>query len=185
MSKTRSAISGLASRVGACLDAAAGTILAVLVGIVAWGVFTRFALGAASWWTEEAARLLLVWLTMLGAAAASARAEHLGVDYFAGRLHPDARRFVALTVELTVIAFAAAILVYGGLVLVIETLRAGQTTAAIGIRMGWVYAAVPIGGLGMILFSVQRLIDLLVEGVVLEGVSAEGKTGDADSGQAT
>lgn len=179
MSTKRSAISGLATRAEACYDAAAGTTLACLVGIVAWGVFTRFALGAASWWTEEAARLLLVWLTMFGAAAASARAEHLGVDYFASRLHPDARRFVALTAELTVVAFATLVLVYGGLFLVVETLQAGQTTAAIGLRMGWVYAAVPIGGMGMLLFSVRRLVGLIVEGEAVEGRGVESGAVDA------
>ncbi|TWT97647.1 2,3-diketo-L-gulonate TRAP transporter small permease protein YiaM [Botrimarina colliarenosi] len=161
MNKPTTPLFRLARVVERMLDAAAGSILAILVLIVAWGVFTRFALGAASWWTEESARLLLVWLTMLGAAAASARGENLGVDYFASRMHPDARRLIGLTVEMTVIAFAASVLVYGGLVLMVETLRSGQTTAAIGLRMGWVYAAVPISGLGMILFGVERIVRLL------------------------
>ncbi|MEQ8848908.1 TRAP transporter small permease [Botrimarina sp.] len=139
-------------------DAAAGAIMAALVLIVLWGVFTRFVLSAASWWTEESARLLLIWLTMLGGAAAWARAEHLGVDYFAQKLHPDAQRLVALTVELFVIAFAASVLVYGGVVLVAETLRMGQTTAALEVPMGLVYLAVPLGGAGIVLFSLERAI---------------------------
>lgn len=143
------------------LRVAVGAILAALVAIVLWGVFTRFVLGAASWWTEEAARLLLIWLTMLGAAAASAARMHLGVDYFVNLLDPQARRLVAIATELAVILFAAAVLVYGGGVLVGETLRANQLTAALGIAMGYVYLAVPLGGFGMILFSLQRIGELL------------------------
>lgn len=143
---------------------AIGLIMAALVAIVLWGVFARFVLRDPSWWSEEAARLLLIWLTMLGAAAASASRDHLGVDYFVNLLHPDARRLLELTGEFVVVAFSAAVLVYGGSVLVVETLRANQLAPAlgvIGLKMGYAYLAVPLGGLGLILFSVVRIVELL------------------------
>lgn len=143
------------------LEFLVGAIIAALVAIVLWGVFTRFVLAAPSWWSEEAARLLLIWLTMLGAAVASARREHLGVDYFANRLDPAGRRLLAVAAELATIAFAVAVLVYGGWVLVLETLRAEQVTAALGIKMGYVYLAVPIGGVCIVLFSALHVIELI------------------------
>ena len=140
------------------LDGAAGATLAAILVIVLWGVFARFVLDDPSAWTEEAARLLLVWLTMLGAAAAAGHSEHLGIDFVPKRLHPDAQRALRLAVEVSVIAFALAVLVLGGGTLVVETLRARQVTPALKLPMGCVYLAAPLGGLGIALFSSLRLL---------------------------
>ena len=157
----------------AFFDAAAGAVLATVTLVVLWGVFTRFALSSASWWTDEAARFLLLWLTMLGSAAAAGRSEHLGVDFFAKRLHPDAQRAVSLTVELTVVAFAVFVLVFGGAMLVFETLHAGQRTPAIGLPMGIVYLAAPVAGIGITLFSLERVRRLLFSAAASDQEAAE------------
>lgn len=144
------------------LEHAIAAIMGALVLIVLWGVFTRFWLESASFWTEEAARLLLIWLTMFGAAVASARAEHLGLDYLVNKLDPGARRLLAIFSELVFAGFAAAVLVYGGSVLVQQTLAANQLTPALGMKMGYVYLGVPIGGICLVLFSFERIYELFV-----------------------
>jgi len=63
--------------------------VALLVADVVWGVFTRYALGGQAKWTEELARFLLVWISLLGGAVAFGTKGHLGVDYFVGKLHPE------------------------------------------------------------------------------------------------
>jgi TRAP-type C4-dicarboxylate transport system permease small subunit len=60
-----------------------------------------------------------------------------------------------------VAAFAASAMVWGGYVLVSETLQAGQLTPALGIRMGLVYLAVPISGLFIVLFAVEQILELM------------------------
>ncbi|TWT87369.1 2,3-diketo-L-gulonate TRAP transporter small permease protein YiaM [Pseudobythopirellula maris] len=136
-------------------------IVLMMTFSVLWGVFTRFVLGDPAAWTEEAAKYLLIWLSMLGTAVASARREHLGVDYFVNLLHPDAGRLMAVVVELVVAVFAAAAMIYGGWVLVSETLASGQVTPAMGIKMGHIYLAVPICGAFLVLFSLERVAELL------------------------
>ncbi|WP_145288929.1 TRAP transporter small permease [Pirellulimonas nuda] len=139
-------------------------LVLTLVGDVLWGVAARFGSHfglSPSLWTEELARLLLIWVTFLGAAVGFARREHLGLDYFANKLHPDARRTLACVSELIVIAFAATALVYGGMVLVRETLGAGQFTPALQLKMGYVYLAAPIAGACIILFGLKRLLELI------------------------
>lgn len=140
------------------LDAVAGGIMAAITLVVLWGVVTRFALGSASLWTDEAARFLLLWLTMIGAAAAAGRAEHLGVDVFVNQLHPEARRLAVLAAEAATIGFAVIVLVFGGAILVFRTLQAGQVTPAMGLPMGLIYLAAPIAGFGIALFSIDRMI---------------------------
>ena len=62
-------------------------VTGILVIDVVWGVFTRYVMGHQSQWTEELARLLLIWVALLGASIAFIRRSHLGVDYFVNKLN--------------------------------------------------------------------------------------------------
>lgn len=137
-------------------------VVATLVLDVLWGVFSRFVLRSPSRWTEEVATILLIWVALLGAAVAFGRNEHLGIDYLVRQFDPTARRMVALVVQLVIAWFAGAVLVYGGYVLVSETLRAGQVTSALGLRQGHVYLAVPISGVFILLFCLERMAELVL-----------------------
>ena len=143
------------------LEVLLGSVVAALVLIVLWGVATSYVAGSPSWWTEETARLLLIWLTMLGAPVALARHEHLGLEVFVDTVDPATRRRVAIFSELVVLGFSLTVLLIGGSYLVAETLRAGQNTPALNIPMGYAYLATPIGGLGLVLVGIDRLWRLL------------------------
>lgn len=142
------------------LEVVVALLMAALVLDVLWQIVTRFMLGNPSNWTVELARYLMMWLAMLGAAVAFARREHLGLDYFSHKLHPDARRTLAVFVQLVTIAFAGWVLLGGGTRLVAEVLATGQLTAALGVPMGAVYLATPIAGACVILSAVADLLEL-------------------------
>jgi len=133
-------------------------IFAVLVLNVLWGVVSRYVLGTQSRWTEEVAIYLLVWVSLLGATLAFRDRAHLGVDYFVGKLDPAARRFAAVIAEVAVILFAGFGLVYGGYLLVSETLRSGQLTPAMGWKIGYLYSVVPLSGVFIVAFSIENLL---------------------------
>jgi TRAP-type C4-dicarboxylate transport system permease small subunit len=135
-------------------------IMAALVFDVLWGVFSRFVLAEPSRWTEELATFLLTWVALLGAAVGFSRQQHLGVDVVVNQLDPDAQRLVASIVQCLILVFTTAVMLWGGYVLVSETLSSGQTTPALGLRMGYVYLAVPISGLFIALFSLEQLIEV-------------------------
>ena len=73
-----------AIRIVLCRLLEAALILAVVVLVVdvLWGVFTRKVLGDQAQWSEELARFLLIWISLLGGAVAFGEKAHLGVDYF-------------------------------------------------------------------------------------------------------
>jgi TRAP-type C4-dicarboxylate transport system permease small subunit len=131
-----------------------------LVFNVLWGVFSRFVLAEPSRWTEELATFLLTWVALLGAAVGFSRQQHLGVDVLVNLLDPAARRLVAIVVQFLILLFSCAVMLWGGYVLVSETLSSGQTTPALGLRMGYVYLAVPISGLFIVLFTMEQLIEV-------------------------
>ncbi len=132
--------------------------MAVLVIDVLWGVFSRYALGEQTRWTEELAVYLLVWISLLGGALMFRENGHLGVDYFVGKLEPSARRLSAVIVEGIVILFAAFALVFGGLNLVGKTLESGQVLPTLGLEMGYVYMVVPISGILFCLFALEHMV---------------------------
>jgi TRAP-type C4-dicarboxylate transport system permease small subunit len=141
-------------------------LVAVLTLVVLWGVFTRYmtklipVIGGQAEYTEELARLLLIWVSCFGAALAFERKAHLGVDFFVGKLHPEAARIVAVIVQLLVMALALIVFVIGG-----WDLASGQMTQQLAtmsfMTRGMVYMALPVSGLFIILFSVENMLDLI------------------------
>jgi TRAP-type C4-dicarboxylate transport system permease small subunit len=136
-------------------------VMAALVLDVLWGVCSRFVLRSPSRWTEEVATALLIWVSLLGAAVAFGRNEHLGIDYVVKKFEPAAQRLIALIIQGLVAVFAGAVLIFGGYVLVSETLRAGQLAPASGIPQGYVYLAVPVSGAFILWFCLERVVELI------------------------
>jgi len=125
-----------------------------------WEPWAWLPTGQANW-TEELARFLLIWVTLLGAASAFGIKGHLGVDYFVEKLHPEIRKLMAVFANLVVLFFAGSIFVYGGWCVVSDSLTMEQMTPALGWRMGHVYLALPIAGFFMVLFTLQNIFETL------------------------
>jgi TRAP-type C4-dicarboxylate transport system permease small subunit len=134
---------------GACL-----LLMLVLVGDIFLGVFSRYVLQATFRWYDEVARLCFVWIIFLGAAVAVRRGTHFRVHLLVDRLGPRARRITDTLVTLIVIAFGL-VLVAGGVRMAPIAHR--QLTDALELSMLWFYAALPVGGALMILFSLPHL----------------------------
>ncbi len=149
------------------LEFLVATVMAILVIDVAWQVFTRFILKDPSSWTEELATFLLIWVGLLGSSVALNRGSHLGIDYFVGKLSPRKRLYSELVAFACVAIFSLLVMVIGGTNLVQNTLQRNQISPALGIKMGYVYLALPISGFFLVLYSIEFLIErilTLVEG---------------------
>jgi TRAP-type C4-dicarboxylate transport system permease small subunit len=145
------------------IDAALSWTLIVLMVImvfdVSWQVFTRFILRDPSSFTEELATFLLIWIGLLGSAYALRQKAHLGIDILTLRLDP-AKRFVwEFVIYSVVICFAAIVLIYGGIRLVNITLYLNQVSAALRIKMGYVYTVLPLTGVLFIFYSLYFMHD--------------------------
>jgi len=143
------------------LELAVILIMAILVMDVLWGVFSRYVLGSQSRWTEELATFLLIWVSLLGAGVAFASKSHLGVDYFVGKLDPQARLLAEVAANVLVVFFAIAAFIWGGSILVKETLASNQISPAMGIKVGYVYLAVPISGVFIVIFTIETIAEIL------------------------
>jgi len=124
-------------------------VLFALVVTVLWGWITR-ELGDQARWSEELARLLLVWLSLLGAALAYAERAHLGIDLLTARFDPATARLTALVGHAATAVFALVVLILGGGELTWDRWHSGQLLAALQIPKAWMYAAVPLSGVAFL-----------------------------------
>ena len=140
---------GALARVLAAAEDIVGVVLLAATGaIVLQQVIRRYILGAPTGWSEEAARVLLAWITFVGAAAVWRRDGHPRVLLFRDMLGRAGRRVLdGLAIAATVL-LAGCCAVYG-------LLLASQVTGIqlVTIRVSWVwwYGAVPVGALLLLL----------------------------------
>ena len=153
--KTLSTINAVLVRI---LEALAILAAAALVLDVVWGVVTRAMPGGQAKWTEELARFLLIWVSMLGGALAFRRREHLGIDFLVTSMHTDVGDGLRLLKQGIVCFAAIAVFLYGGIRIVSDAFIAQQTTPALGWKMGYVYAAVPLAGIFILFFALEEML---------------------------
>lgn len=143
------------------LEVVAITLMTLLVVDVVWGVVTRYLLGEQARWTEELARYLLIWVSLLGGAIAYRRREHLGIDFVVAKLETRVHRGTKLFTEVLSCLVVFSVLVVGGFLLVRDALILEQTTPALGWQKGHVYLVIPVVGMLMFLFSVEFIFSNL------------------------
>ena len=124
---------------------------------VLWGVFTRYALGSQADWSEELARFLLIWISILGAAYASGQHLHLSINLLMPKLSESGQRRLFVFINIFIIVFAISVMVIGGFRLMYITQILGQLSAALRIPMYLVYAVLPLSGLLVVYYKIDDL----------------------------
>jgi TRAP-type C4-dicarboxylate transport system permease small subunit len=147
------------------LDRLLGSVVCVLMAVmvlnVTWQVFTRFVLGTPSSFTEEAARYMMIWAGLLGAAYAAGQKAHLALDLLTANLTGARKRASEVFIHLSALAFSIGVLVLGGGRLVWIQLSLGQQSAALQWKLGYIYLAVPVAGAFIAVYSILGLIETL------------------------
>jgi TRAP-type C4-dicarboxylate transport system permease small subunit len=122
-------------------------VIIAMVGIMTVVVFLqvvyRYVLTQPLHWSEELARYLFVWLSILGATLALQKRGHFGLDVlfriFPRQLKPYMTVFVHFLMGIVIF-----VILVQGMTLVQKT--ALQDSPAMGIPMSWAYACLPVGG---------------------------------------
>jgi len=148
--------------------------LIVLMGAnvlnVLWQVFTRFVLRNPSSFTEELARYLLIWVGLLGASYAAGKKMHLAIDVVLQALKKKTKIWTEIIIQISLFLFSFFVMVIGGLRLVTITLTLNQISAALRIKLGYVYLVLPLSGLLIMFYAVVFVIEKYRS---LSGVSIE------------
>lgn len=132
-------------------------LLSIMVVTVLWQVFTRTVLNNPNTVTEEFVRFALVWLSLLAAAYVVGKQEHLNVSLLSDKLEGKNKFILDMIIQTLFLLFATVIMIYGGIKGV--TITIGQISPSLGISMGYVYLAVPVSGVIMLVYSILNLYD--------------------------
>jgi TRAP-type C4-dicarboxylate transport system permease small subunit len=132
--------------------------MTVLVIDVVWQVLARYIVKSPSSFTDELARFLLIWVGLLGSAYAMGKKKHLAIDILPSKLTGRPRILLDNFISILIIAFAALVLVVGGIRLVYITLNLNQISPALGVPLGYVYLVLPFSGLLIIFYGMYDIL---------------------------
>lgn len=120
----------------------AALLLAVASVLVIYQVFTRFVIGRASGWSEIAARGTVIWMVFMAAGIGFRSGAMISLEFIRDVLPPGPRRVLMWVITAMVLVFLFVLGWYG----VQMALRVqNQRAAMLGVSMGWLYAAIPVG----------------------------------------
>jgi TRAP-type C4-dicarboxylate transport system permease small subunit len=123
------------------LWAAIGFLL-IAAALAIYQVTTRFAFGRPSTWSEVITRSAMIWSVFLGVAPAFREGTMIALEFIQTALPRKlGLALYMLAMVLTLVFFA--ILFWQGWIMTERV--SGQTLAALQISIAWVYAALPIG----------------------------------------
>jgi TRAP-type C4-dicarboxylate transport system permease small subunit len=168
-------------RIDRLLELALIILMGVNVINVLWQVFTRFVLKNPSSFTEELARFLLIWVGLLGASYAAGKKMHLAIDVVLQTLKDKKKITAEIIIQVFIFLFSLFVMVVGGLRLVAITLTLNQISAALRIKLGYVYLVLPFSGLLIMfyaaVFIIERMQSLSGKTLADEAVALESQEG--------
>ncbi len=133
----------------------------LMLGCVVWQVVARYALSLSTSFTDELARFLFIWVSLLGAAYVLGRKGHIAITALTDLARPATRVALELFAYFLVAVFAVAILGIGGWLLVDKALKLGQISPAMQIPVGYVYAVIPISGVLTAFYALIAMTETL------------------------
>jgi TRAP-type transport system small permease protein len=145
----------LNARLSAIVLVIARLCLAGLGVVVLYGVVMRYAFNDEPPYVEQLALLLVISVSMFGAAAVAHDAGHIGLDSLVDRLPPGVRNWIARLVALSTLLFAGVIL-YGAFEMARST--HDNRIPTLGISEAWRYLPLIIAGALIALFSIDRML---------------------------
>jgi TRAP-type C4-dicarboxylate transport system permease small subunit len=132
--------------------------LMLIVACVAFQVFGRYIMNDTPTWAEAFALVLVIWVTMFGAAVGVRDAGHIGMESLLVLVPERIRVKLELLIHALVGIFGA-LMAYNGGLLAISVMDYKIPT--LGISEGFNHVPVAIAGGLILLFSIEHIVALL------------------------
>ena len=131
----------------------------MMTAVGSYQIITRYFFNRPSTVSEELLTYSFTWMALLISAYVLGKRDHMRMELFAQRFTGKAKLALEVTTEALVLAFAAIVMVFGGVE--ITRLTMTQVTASLQIPMGYVYFVLPLSGLMIVFFSFVNILDLI------------------------
>lgn len=131
-------------------------LLAAFTVVVTYQVLSRYVGVVPRFiWTQEISRFCFIWMVFLGAAIGVRRKAHFQIDIFPSTSPRWLQRGVTLLVSTVTGAVLVTTLIGG-----FEFFQIGfnRTSTTSGLRLAWVYLAIPVSAVFMAVFTVENLV---------------------------
>lgn len=139
-----------------------GTCVALFAFMTLMGTYqilSRYIFKAPSTVSEELISYSFAWMAMLAAAYIFGKRDHMKMVFFVEKLTDKTQSLLGVLSELVVFLFSLGVLVRGGSA--ITSLTMTQTTPALRISMGYIYAVLPICGVIICVYSLLNIKNIL------------------------
>ena len=133
-------------------------LLAVIIAACFIQVFSRYVLNDAVAGTEEISRYSFIWLGFVGGAVCAQKWSNAWISILHDLTKGRFRKWHAVFLDIMVIICASILLVQG---VKCVGITSRQLSSMLRIPMCYVYAAIPTGAVGMIVGTLQRLVNTL------------------------
>jgi len=121
-------------------------------------VFTRYILNSSASWTEEFARFCFIWFTMCGAPVATGKGLHASITILSDKLKGKVGMAQKILVHLLVMVVVT---IVGIAMIPVMITSANRLSAALTLPYCYVYLAVPVGCIGIIVQSLNSIVKLV------------------------
>ncbi|EGU60413.1 TRAP-type transporter small permease [Vibrio nigripulchritudo ATCC 27043] len=135
-------------------------LMLVLLVVLSWQIGTRWLLDDPSLWSEELARVLFMYMALIGCAIAIKNSSHVNITFFSHKLPLKARLILVLSLELAVLVSIFAI-IYLGYQHVQRTAFFELITLEISSK--WMNYSLPLGGVFMVVRQLQKMLKVFAE----------------------
>ncbi len=135
-------------------------LMVILLCLLAWQVVTRWLLNDPSLWSEELARVLFMYMSLIGCATAIKHSSHVKITFFSDKLPEKIKLLLILSLELAVLG-SILVIIYLGYQHVQRT--AFFELITLGISSKWMNYSLPLGGLFMVVRQSQKLLEIMYE----------------------
>jgi len=130
-----------------------------IVAIIFYAVVMRYVIHRPPAWSEELSRFLFIWMIMLGAVLVTREQSHIQITFLVDLLPERLRFLLSNLTRLLMIAFCWVMIQQG---LKIYPIVAEASSPSFGISMGWLYLAIPVGGMLMGLYVLEWMVKSIV-----------------------
>lgn len=117
-------------------------------------VISRYIFNSPLVWSEELSRYLFVWISFLAIADAVRTKSHIALSILTDRMNEDRKQIIS-RLNYSLICIIGIIITYGGIVLM--NLGVRQSSATLGVPMFLVYLVIPVSGVLISIFSVEKI----------------------------
>ena len=135
-------------------------LCAVMVILVSYQVVARFILGDPSAISEEAARLIFVWMGLLASALLYGEKGHMNISFIPEKVGTYYGYYLTIISEILTLAMALWVLTYGGYRISLNGM--GQVNSAMTwLPVGVIYSVIPVSGVFVVYYGIYNILETI------------------------